>query len=123
PAPASRLAPRRGRRPPGRPRHRPGRRPEPPVRPRDHARPEGARGLKSSQPGPVRSGRECPMRRRLIGLLALALLAAACTAGGGGDSKTAATVDPHAPPDPLTPTLWSNFSGREGKVTTTAPES
>jgi ABC-type glycerol-3-phosphate transport system substrate-binding protein len=54
------------------------------------------------------------MRRRLIGLLALALFAAACTAGGGGDSKTAATVDPNAQHDPLTLTVWSNFSGREG---------
>jgi multiple sugar transport system substrate-binding protein len=58
------------------------------------------------------------MRRRLIGLLALALLAAACTAGGGGDSGPAATVDPNAQHDPMTLTVWSNFSGREGKVTT-----
>jgi multiple sugar transport system substrate-binding protein len=58
------------------------------------------------------------MRRRLIGLLALALLAAACTAGGGGDSGPAATVDPNAQHDPMTLTVWSNFSGREAKVTT-----
>jgi multiple sugar transport system substrate-binding protein len=58
------------------------------------------------------------MRRRLIGLLALALLAAACTAGGGGDSGPAATVDPNAQHDPMTLTVWSNFSWREGKVTT-----
>ena len=57
------------------------------------------------------------MRRRLVVLLAMALLAAACTAGGGGDSKTAATIDPNAQHDPLTLTVWSNFSGREGKVT------
>jgi multiple sugar transport system substrate-binding protein len=63
------------------------------------------------------------MRRRLIGLLALALLAAACTAGGGDDSKPAATVDPNAQHDPLTLTVWSNFSGREGKVTTSVLES
>ena len=63
------------------------------------------------------------MRRRLIGLLALALLAAACTAGGGGDSKTAATLDPNAQHDPLTLTVWSNFSGREGKITTGVLES
>ena len=59
------------------------------------------------------------MRRRLIGLLALALLAAACTAGGGGDdSTTAASIDPNAQHDPLTLTVWSNFSGREFDVTT-----
>jgi multiple sugar transport system substrate-binding protein len=63
------------------------------------------------------------MRRRLIGLLALALLAAACTAGGGDDSGPAATVDPNAQHDPLTLTVWSNFSGREGKVTTGVLES
>jgi multiple sugar transport system substrate-binding protein len=63
------------------------------------------------------------MRRRLIGLLALALLAAACTAGGGDDSKTAATIDPNAQHDPLTLTVWSNFSGREGKITTGVLES
>jgi len=55
------------------------------------------------------------MRRRLIGLLAVALLAAACTAGGGDDSKPAATVDPNAQHDPLTLTVWSNFSGREAR--------
>jgi multiple sugar transport system substrate-binding protein len=63
------------------------------------------------------------MRRRLIGLLALAMLAAACTAGGGGDSGPAATVDPNAQHDPLTLTVWSNFSGREGDVTTGVLES
>lgn len=63
------------------------------------------------------------MRRRLIGLLAVALLAAACTAGGGGDSEPPATVDPNAQHDPLTLTVWSNFSGREGKVTTGVLES
>src|SRR5215204_6617289 len=63
------------------------------------------------------------MRRRLVVLLAMALLAAACTAGGGGDSKTAATIDPNAQHDPLTLTVWSNFSGREGKVTTQVLES
>jgi multiple sugar transport system substrate-binding protein len=63
------------------------------------------------------------MRRRLIGLLALALLAAACTAGGGGDSKPAATLDPNAQHDPMTLTVWSNFSGREFKVTTGVLES
>ncbi|HET7517981.1 MAG TPA: ABC transporter substrate-binding protein, partial [Actinomycetes bacterium] len=63
------------------------------------------------------------MRRRLIGLLAVALLAAACTAGGGGGSKTAATVDPNAQHDPLTLSVWSNFSGREGKITTGVLES
>jgi multiple sugar transport system substrate-binding protein len=63
------------------------------------------------------------MRRRLIGLLAVALLAAACTAGGGDDSKPAATIDPNAQHDPMTLTVWSNFSGREGKVTTGVLES
>jgi multiple sugar transport system substrate-binding protein len=63
------------------------------------------------------------MRRRLIGLLALALLAAACTAGGGGDSKPAATLDPNAQHDPMTLTVWSNFSGREFKIVTSALES
>ena len=63
------------------------------------------------------------MRRRLVGLFAVALLAAACTAGGGDDSKPAATVDPNAQHDPMTLTVWSNFSGREGKVTTKVLES
>jgi multiple sugar transport system substrate-binding protein len=63
------------------------------------------------------------MRRRLIGLLAVALLAAACTAGGGGDSEPPATVDPNAQHDPMTLTVWSNFSGREGKITTGVLES
>jgi len=63
------------------------------------------------------------MRRRLVGLLAVALLAAACTAGGGDDSKPAATIDPNAQHDPMTLTVWSNFSGREGKVTTGVLES
>ena len=64
------------------------------------------------------------MRRRLVGLLAVALLAAACTAGGGGDDATpASTVDPNAQHDPMTLTVWSNFSGREGKVTTGVLES
>ncbi|HJW35945.1 MAG TPA: extracellular solute-binding protein, partial [Actinomycetes bacterium] len=63
------------------------------------------------------------MRRRLIGLLALALLAAACTAGGGDDSTPAASIDPNAQHDPLTLTVWSNFSGREGDVTTGVLES
>ena len=58
------------------------------------------------------------MRRRLVGLLAVALLAAACTAGGGEDSKPAATVDPNAQHDPMTLTVWSNFSGRELEVST-----
>jgi multiple sugar transport system substrate-binding protein len=63
------------------------------------------------------------MRRRLVGLLVLAVLAAACTAGGGSSDKPAATVDPNAQHDPLTLTVWSNFSGREGKVTTSVLES
>ena len=58
------------------------------------------------------------MRRRLIGLLTLALLAAACTAGGGDDSTPAASIDPNAQHDPLTLTVWSNFSGREFDVET-----
>jgi multiple sugar transport system substrate-binding protein len=58
------------------------------------------------------------MRRRLIGLLALALLAAACTAGGGGSDQPAATVDPNANHAPLTLTVWSDFSARELGVTT-----
>ena len=58
------------------------------------------------------------MRRRLIGLLALTLLAAACTAGGGDSGKPAATIDPNANHEPLTLTVWSNFSARELGVTT-----
>ena len=60
------------------------------------------------------------MRRRLIGLLALALLAAACTAGGGGSDQPAATIDPNANHAPLTLTVWSNFSARELGVVTAA---
>jgi multiple sugar transport system substrate-binding protein len=63
------------------------------------------------------------VRRRLVGLVALALLVAACTAGGGGPSTPAQTIDPNAQHDPLTLTVWSNFSGREGKVTTSVLES
>ena len=70
-------------------------------------------------PAPSALRERCPMRRRLIGLLALALLAVACTAGGGGDDSTpAASIDPNAQHDPLTLTVWSNFSGREFDVTT-----
>src|SRR6266545_4003294 len=59
------------------------------------------------------------MRRRLIALAALALLAAACTAGGGtsGPVQTVANTVNHAP---LTLTVWSNFTSREYKVTTDA---
>jgi multiple sugar transport system substrate-binding protein len=60
------------------------------------------------------------MRRRLIGLVALALLAAACTAGGGGSSKPVQTVDPNANHPPMTLTVWSNFTSREYKVSTAA---
>ena len=63
------------------------------------------------------------MRRRLIGLLALALLAAACTAGGGGSDKPAATIDPNAQHDPMTLTVWSNFSAREYDVSTAVLQS
>jgi multiple sugar transport system substrate-binding protein len=63
------------------------------------------------------------MRRRLVGLLVVALLAAACTAGGGGDPKPAATIDPNAQHEPMTLTVWSNFSGREGKLVTAALQS
>ncbi len=52
------------------------------------------------------------MRRRLIALTALALLAAACTAGGGS-STTAQTVAPNANHAPMTLTVWSDFSARE----------
>jgi len=59
------------------------------------------------------------MRRQLIGLVALALLAAACTAGGGGSEpvQTVANTAQHAP---LTLTVWSNFTSREYNVTTSA---
>jgi multiple sugar transport system substrate-binding protein len=59
------------------------------------------------------------MRRQLIGLVALALLAAACTAGGGSSEpvQTVANTAQHAP---LTLTVWSNFSSREYNVTTSA---
>jgi multiple sugar transport system substrate-binding protein len=63
------------------------------------------------------------MRRRLVGLVALTLLVAACTAGGGDTSGPVETIDPNAQHDPLTLTVWSNFSGREGKVTTSVLES
>ncbi len=59
------------------------------------------------------------MRRRLIGLVALALLAAACTAGGG-TAGPVKTVDTNANHAPLTLTVWSNFTSREQKVTTNA---
>jgi multiple sugar transport system substrate-binding protein len=63
------------------------------------------------------------MRRRLVGLVALTMLVAACTAGGGDTSGPVETIDPNAQHDPLTLTVWSNFSGREGKVTTSVLES
>jgi multiple sugar transport system substrate-binding protein len=63
------------------------------------------------------------MRRRLVALVIVALFAAACTAGGGDSSAPAETVDPNAQHEPLTLTVWSNFSGREGKVTTGVLES
>jgi len=63
------------------------------------------------------------VQRRLVGLVALALLVAACTAGGGGSTGPVETVDPNAQHDPLTLTVWSNFSGREGKVTTSVLQS
>jgi multiple sugar transport system substrate-binding protein len=59
------------------------------------------------------------MRRRLTGLVALTLLAAACTAGGGS-SGPAQTVNPTANHAPMTLTVWSNFTSREYKVTTNA---
>jgi multiple sugar transport system substrate-binding protein len=57
------------------------------------------------------------MRRRLIGLVALAMIAAACTAGGGS-STPVETVDPNANHAPLTLTVWSDFSARELGVVT-----
>lgn len=57
------------------------------------------------------------MRRRLIALTALALLAAACTAGGGS-SGPAPTVNSNANHAPLTLTVWSNFTSREYGVVT-----
>ena len=57
------------------------------------------------------------MRRRLIGLAVLALLAAACTAGGGS-SGPVQTVDPNANHAPVTLTVWSDFSARELGVVT-----
>ena len=50
------------------------------------------------------------MRRRLVGFVALALLVAACTAGGGDTSTPAETIDPNAQHEPMTLTVWSNFS-------------
>jgi multiple sugar transport system substrate-binding protein len=58
-----------------------------------------------------------------VGLVALALFVAACTAGGGSTNGPVETVDPNAQHDPLTLTVWSNFSGREGKITTSVLES
>jgi multiple sugar transport system substrate-binding protein len=63
------------------------------------------------------------MRRRLVGLVALALLVAACTAGGGGTNAPVETVDPNAQHDPLTLTVWSNFSAREYKISTAVLQS
>jgi multiple sugar transport system substrate-binding protein len=62
------------------------------------------------------------MHRRLIGLVAVVLLAAACTAGGGDSSEPAQTIDPNAQHEPMTLTVWSNFSARELKVTTSVLE-
>jgi multiple sugar transport system substrate-binding protein len=59
------------------------------------------------------------MRRRLIALTVLALLAAACTAGGGS-SGPVPTVNTNANHAPLTLTVWSNFTSREYNVTTSA---
>jgi multiple sugar transport system substrate-binding protein len=61
------------------------------------------------------------MRRRLVGLVALALLAAACTAGGG-TSKPVQTVAPNANHPPMTLTVWSAFTSREYNVVTAAIE-
>jgi multiple sugar transport system substrate-binding protein len=63
------------------------------------------------------------MHRRLIGLVAVVLLAAACTAGGGDSSEPAQTIDPNAQHEPMTLTVWSNFSARELKVTTSVLDS
>jgi multiple sugar transport system substrate-binding protein len=54
-----------------------------------------------------------------VGLVALALLVAACTAGGGS-SGPAQTINPTANHAPMTLTVWSDFSARELKVTTNA---
>jgi multiple sugar transport system substrate-binding protein len=59
------------------------------------------------------------VQRRLVGLVALALLVAACTAGGGS-SGPAETINPTANHAPMTLTVWSDFSARELKVTTNA---
>src|SRR6266545_1314883 len=59
------------------------------------------------------------MRRRLIALVALAMLAAACTAGGG-TAAPVQTVDPNAKHAPMTLTVWSNFTAREYNVSTAA---
>jgi multiple sugar transport system substrate-binding protein len=58
------------------------------------------------------------VQRRLVGLVALALLVAACTAGGS--SEPAETINPTANHAPMTLTVWSDFSARELKVTTNA---
>jgi multiple sugar transport system substrate-binding protein len=54
-----------------------------------------------------------------VGLVALALFVAACTAGGGS-SGPAETINPTANHAPMTLTVWSDFSARELKVTTNA---
>ena len=59
------------------------------------------------------------MRRRLIALVALAMLAAACTAGGG-TAAPVQTVDPNAKHAPMTLTVWSNFTAREYNVSSAA---
>jgi multiple sugar transport system substrate-binding protein len=58
------------------------------------------------------------MRRRIVIVALLALLTAACTAGGGGGSQPAQTLAPNASHQPLTLTVWSNFSAREYKILT-----
>jgi multiple sugar transport system substrate-binding protein len=55
------------------------------------------------------------MRRRIVLVALLALLAAACTAGGGG-SEPAQTLATNANHEPMTLTVWSNFSAREYKL-------
>ncbi|HEV8563928.1 MAG TPA: extracellular solute-binding protein [Actinomycetota bacterium] len=56
------------------------------------------------------------MRRRVVAIVAFALLVAACTAGGGGDS-TPETIDPSVSHEPVTLAMWSQWtSAAEKKV-------
>ena len=55
------------------------------------------------------------MRRTVVALAALMLLAGACTAGGGTGQSPPPTVNPSATHEPVTIEIWGAWSGRELK--------